>query len=90
MQTMKKIKFFLKAIIKLPEIVKGIYRKKFKSFYIENRFRYRLKICKGCWYYTTDKSKCLSPLSKHCCAICGCDLEYKLRSDDICPLSKWN
>ena len=74
-------------------IIEGIKNKLFTKQHIEDVYKERLEICRGCSYLDIQGDDCTVPGTNPCCGKCGCSLSFKLRSlASSCPLDepKWS
>ena len=82
------------SLKKLKLIVQGWANYAFENYKIEQRANERAIICSVCEYARNDvwfdlKDSRIQEISGIACFACECPLSTKLRSDDKCPLGKW-
>jgi hypothetical protein len=83
------MKRIIKGLKHIDQVAEGVYNFKFPTNCIEKKALERANICKECPHFVIDPipdfhvTDRIESLSKKMCALCGCVLSYKLRTNKI-------
>lgn len=72
------------------QIFEGITNTLMRDEFVEEVAAERMIICDACPKKDIEGKDCLISGTQPCCSLCGCSLQFKLRSlSSECPDNKW-
>ena len=72
------------------KIMEGIKNSVIRDEFVEKIAASRMIYCNTCVNKDNDGKDCAVPGTQPCCKLCGCSLQFKVRSlSSDCPDSKW-